>query len=273
MTEIKHVTGTAFIVAEFRARENEQANPLYVDRIVPLFLDERTKQTANAISSGFPAAEKNDRIRTRYLDDRLDEQLALGCRQVVILGAGLDTRAVRKRSPGVAYFEIDDVNTLSFKRARLSECGIDATMTFIPGDYVADGVLGLLERNGFKADWPTLFLWEGNTMYLTRPAVMRVLRELREGVPEFSLAFDYMDEAVVARATGDPETTSFVERFAAMGAPWHFGLDDLDVLAEDAAMIVADAVTVAELHRAYWPDRPLDSIIYEHYALCTLKPA
>jgi len=81
MTEIKHVTGTAFIVAEFRARENEQANPLYVDRIVPLFLDERTKHAANAISSGFPAAEKNVRIRTRYLDDRLDEQLALGCRR------------------------------------------------------------------------------------------------------------------------------------------------------------------------------------------------
>lgn len=80
-------------------------------------------------------------------------------------------------------------------------------------------------------------------------------------------------EAVVARATGDPETTSFVERFAAISAPWHFGLDDLDALDEDAAMIVADAVTVAELHRAYWPDRPLDSIIYEHYALCTLKPA
>lgn len=86
---------------------------------------------------------------------------------------------MRKRSPGVVYFEIDDANTLSFKKERLAECGIDATMTFIPGDYVADGVLGLLERNGFKADWPTLFLWEGNTMYLTRPAVMKVLRKLR----------------------------------------------------------------------------------------------
>jgi hypothetical protein len=100
---------------------------------------------------------------------------------------------------------------------------------------------------------------------------MKVLREIRENVSRFSLAFDYMDEAVVARTTGDPDTTSFVERFAAMGAPWHFGIDDLDALAEDAAMIVSDAVTLAALHRAYWPDRPLDSIIYEHYSLCTLK--
>ena len=42
MTEIQGLTGTAFIVAECRARENAEANPLYVDRIVPLFLDERT---------------------------------------------------------------------------------------------------------------------------------------------------------------------------------------------------------------------------------------
>ena len=42
MTGFQDVTGTAFIVAEYRARENTEANPLYVDRIVPLFLDERT---------------------------------------------------------------------------------------------------------------------------------------------------------------------------------------------------------------------------------------
>ena len=273
MTGIKDVTGTAFIVAEFRAQENAEANPLYVDPIVPLFLDERTKEAAEAISGGFPGAEMNVRIRTRYLDDRLDEQLARGCRQVVILGAGLDTRAVRKQSDGVAYFEIGDANTLSFKQARLAESGIGAPINFIAGDYVADGVLKLLEANGFKRDLPAFFIWEGNTMYLTRDAVMKVLAELRERVSAFSLSFDYMSEEVIAYATGDRGTSGFVERFAAMGAPWHFGLNDLDALAEEAGLSVVDAVTVAELHRAYWPGRPLASIIYQHYSLCTLKPA
>jgi hypothetical protein len=49
MTEFHDVTGTAFIVAEYRAHENAEANPLYVDRIVPLFLDERTRQAADGI--------------------------------------------------------------------------------------------------------------------------------------------------------------------------------------------------------------------------------
>ena len=273
MTEIQDVTGTAFIVAEYRARENAEANPLYVDRIVPLFLDERTKQTADDISADFPAVEKIVKIRTRYFDDKLDEQLSLGCQQVVILGAGLDTRAVRKQSPGVAYFEIDDLNTLGFKKARLAESGIDATITFIPGDYVADDFLRLLETNGFRFELPTYFIWEGNTMYLTGASVSKVLADIRKRVGQFNISFDYMAEEVIAHTTGDQRTSNFVARFAAMGAPWRFGVNDLEALAEEAGMTIVDNVRTAELHRTYWPSQPLDAIIYDHYSLCTLEPS
>jgi methyltransferase (TIGR00027 family) len=272
MTEVREVTGTAFVVAEFRARENDEPHPLYLDPVVHIFLDDRTKKAAAAIRADFPAGEKMPRLRTRYFDDRLDEQITQGCRQVVILGSGLDTRPVRKRADGVAYFEIDDANTLSLKQARYAANGIDAPVTFIPSNYVAAGVLPLLVSNGFDASLPSFFIWEGNTMYLTRPTVMKVLADLRERVRQFAISFDYMDEAVVARTTGERGTTAFVERFAAMGAPWHFGIDDLAALADEAAMAVANAVTVGELHRTYWPERPLDSIVYDHYSLCTLKP-
>ena len=53
MNGLRDVTGTAFIVAEFRVRENAEAHPLYVDPIAPIFLDERTKQAADAIAAGF----------------------------------------------------------------------------------------------------------------------------------------------------------------------------------------------------------------------------
>ena len=160
-TEIRQVAGTAFIVAEFRARENAERDPLYHDNIVSIFLDETTKIAADAIRADFPAAEMNVRLRTRYFDDRLDEQLARGCRQVVILGAGLNTRAIRKQSDGIAYFEVDDPRTMNFKRARLAEHGIGAPVTLIPGDYVVSGVLPLLEANGFKRELPSFFIWEG----------------------------------------------------------------------------------------------------------------
>jgi methyltransferase (TIGR00027 family) len=270
MNEIRDVTGTAFVVAEFRARENAEPHPLYVDRIVPIFLDARTKAAADAIGDDFPAAEINVRLRTRYFDDRLDEQLARGCRQVVILGAGLDTRGVRKQSDGVVYFEIDDFGTLNFKRARLAERGIDAPICFVPGNYVEAGVLPLLKASGFRRDLPSFFIWEGNTMYLTRDAVLKVLKDLKANLPAFSIAFDYMDSAVVSMTTGEPGATGFVERFAAMGAPWTYGIDDLEAIAAETGLTVADRATIGALHRKFWPERPPESVIYDHYAVCTL---
>ena len=269
-TDIRHVTGTAFVVAEFRACENAAPHPLYVDRVVAIFLDERTRAAANAIRADFPAAEMNVRLRTRYFDDRLDEQLARGCRQIVILGAGLDTRAVRKQADGVAYFEIDDPGTMNFKRVRLAERGIDAPVTFIPGNYVETGVLPLLEANGFRRDLPSFFIWEGNTMYLTRDTAMQVLQDLKASLQTFSISFDYMDSAAVSMTTGEPGATAFVERFAAMGAPWHYGIDDLEAVAAKAGLTVADRMTIGELHRRFWPERPPASIIYDHYTVCTL---
>lgn len=109
-------------------------------------------------------------------------------------------------------------------------------------------------------------------MYLTETAALKVLRDLKARVPRFAIAFDYMDKAVVAKTTGEAGTTTFVERFADMGAPWHYGIDDLAAVAAATGLTVTDAVTVGDLHRKFWPGRPLQSIVYEHYSLCTLKP-
>ena len=116
MAEIKNVTGTAFIVAEYRADENSAAEPLFRDEIASLFLDDATKEAADGFSAAFPLIKQMIKVRTRYLDDRLDEQLRRGFRQVVVLGAGFDTRSIRKQTSGVNYFEIDDAGTLNFKK-------------------------------------------------------------------------------------------------------------------------------------------------------------
>jgi methyltransferase (TIGR00027 family) len=118
MAEIKNVTGTAFIVAELRADENRASEPLFRDEIVSLFLDDATKKAADGFLTVFPPIKQMIKVRTRYLDDRLDEQLRQRFRQVVVLGSGFDTRSIRKQTAGVNYFEIDDPGTLNFKKAR-----------------------------------------------------------------------------------------------------------------------------------------------------------
>jgi len=270
MTEIQDVTGTAFIVAEYRAKENAEQNPLYRDSIVPLFLSKWTRQAADRVAADFPPGVQAVLLRTRYFDDRLDEQLSRGCRQVVIPGAGLDTRGVRKQKPGVTYFEIDDVDILNFKKERLAKAGIEAQIVYIPGNYVTEGLLPLLAGNGFNLDLPSYVIWEGNTMYLNRPEVLKALTDLRDNVVKFSISFDYLTEAVINYATGDERISGFAKHFAEMGAPWNFGINDLDALAGDAGLTVVDDVKTAELFRTFWPNRQLDSKWYDNYALCTL---
>src|SRR5262249_8077694 len=120
---------------------------------------------------------------------------------------------------------------------------------------------------------PSFFIWEGNTMYLTRADVMQVLGDLRETLRRFTIAFDYMDEAVVSMTAGEAGATGFVERFSARGAPWTLGFGDLPAPAGDARLAIFDQTTVGGLFRLYWCDRPMQSIIYEHYSLCTLTSA
>jgi len=270
MPEIQDVTGTAFIVAEYRAQENAEQNPLYRDPIVPLFLSNRTRQAADRVAADFPPGVQGVILRTRYFDNRLDEQLSRECRQVVIPGAGLDTRGVRKQKPGVTYFEIDDAEILNFKKERLAKAGIEAQIVYIPGNYVTDGLLRLLAANGFNFDLPSYVIWEGNTMYLNRPEVLKVLTDLRNKVVKFAISFDYLTEAVINYATGDERISAFTKHFADMDAPWTFGIEDLDALAGDAGLTVVDDVKTAELFRTFWPNRQLDSKWYDNYALCTL---
>ena len=270
MPQIEYVTGTAFVVAEFRAEENREAKPLYQDHIVELFLNEDTRAAAGRVSTNFPSVKDLVRIRTRYLDDMLDQQLRSGVRQVVILGAGLDTRAVRKPAVGVTYFEIDDAATLAVKQGCYQRQGIDAHVTFIPGNYVTDGLIELLGKYGFDVDLPTYFIWEGNTMYLPVDINKRMLAEIRKRVRRFRVSFDYMAEEVIAKTTGDPAITRLVESFAAMGAPWLTGFRDVRNLARELQLTLVENVKTADLFRTYWLGRPMMSPIFNLYSLCTL---
>ena len=217
--------------------------------------------------------EKTIRLRTRYFDDRLDEELERGCSQVVILGAGLDTRAIRKQRPRTLYFEIDDGATLNFKKAQLEANYNLSNIKFISANYVTDGLTRLLAQNGFDMSRRTHFIWEGNTMYLTEESIRQTFLDIADNVNEFTLSFDYMTDAVIAKTTGDPAVTRLAESFAAMGAPWTFGFASIRKFSEEAALKIVSNIKIGELHCAFWPGEPLDSAIYDHYWLCTLQSA
>ena len=95
-------------------------------------------------------------LRTRYIDDCVQRCLSRGMRQVVILGAGLDTRAARLGREGVRFFEIDQPASQADKCERLSRFDgypLDAA-TFVPCDFERDDFVERLRSAGFDTSAP-----------------------------------------------------------------------------------------------------------------------
>jgi methyltransferase (TIGR00027 family) len=121
--------------------------------------------------------------RTRFFDERVLAAISAGTNQVVILGAGYDDRALRFRSPGVRFFELDHPATQADKARRLralpgSKPGLGGP-TLAPADFRDDDVAGVLGASGHDAGQPTLFLCEGLLVYLDQPTCVRLLAALR----------------------------------------------------------------------------------------------
>ena len=177
---------------------------------------------------------------------------------------------MRHGSAGVTYFEIDDAATLEIKRACYEEQRFDVNLKFIPGNYVTDSLIHLLEQNDFDFDLPTYFIWEGNTMYFPLDCTQQILTDLRSHVKQFRVSFDYMAESVISKTTGDPGITRLVESFANMGAPWLSGIRDIQSLAHDLGLDLIENFQTSELYQAYWVGRPMLSPIFNFYSVCTL---
>jgi methyltransferase (TIGR00027 family) len=125
--------------------------------------------------------------RTRFFDERVLAALSAGIRQVVILGAGYDDRALRFRSPGVRFFELDHPATQQDKRRRLRAMPErDRGPVLAAADFRCDDVTAVLQGCGHDADQPTLFLCEGLLVYLGRPTCVRLLRAARASAAEGS---------------------------------------------------------------------------------------
>ena len=141
---------------------------------------------------GVPSMKDQPAARTTFFDEALARHLA-DVDQLVILGAGLDTRSYRlPAGSSVRCFEVDTPWTQPFKRAMLKKAGIDtARVTFVPADFAREDWFAKIVAAGFDPSKPTFFLWEAVTMYLDREAVENTLRKVAGTVPGSAVAFDY----------------------------------------------------------------------------------
>jgi methyltransferase (TIGR00027 family) len=141
---------------------------------------ERSPATARALRYGSLGMFDHHAMRTGVIDHMLEAALDRGARQVVLLGAGLDTRGHRMRQlANAVVFEVDHEGTQSFKRTRARALELHAReIRYVSCDFQRSHFEDVLRPAGFDASVPSCFVWEGVTMYLTEPAFERALAAL-----------------------------------------------------------------------------------------------
>jgi methyltransferase (TIGR00027 family) len=117
--------------------------------------------------------------RTRFFDERVLAAISAGTRQVVILGAGYDDRALRFRTAGVRFIEVDHPVTQADKARRLNTMNAADGPVLAAADFSQDDVASALAACGHAAGQATLFLCEGLLVYLDAPTCVRLLAGLR----------------------------------------------------------------------------------------------
>jgi methyltransferase (TIGR00027 family) len=238
---------TAAHMALFRALED--ARPLATRRIADpfarAFIDSRLRAVValgalpgardlvcGYIDRRWPGARTSAIARTSFIDDRADAAVAAGIGQIVLLGAGYDTRPYRLRGwDRLAVFEVDHPDTQARKRRILGEVlGAAPSRTrFVPVDFDRERVEDALDAAGYDRTRPTLFIWEGVTNYLTESAVDGTLRWCARAAPSSRIVFTYVHRAVLDDPASFFGTARLFATLDSSGERWTFGLDPASI--------------------------------------------
>jgi methyltransferase (TIGR00027 family) len=163
-------------------------------------------------------------MRSRFAEDTAARAVASGVRQILVLGAGLDTFAYRlEPTDDLRVFELDHPATQAEKRRRLGQAqiGEPAHVSYVAHDFEGGSMTAALKAAGLDPDRGAFVLWLGVTPYLTEEAVFATLGELASwpGGPE--VVFDYANPPeAVAEPNARDLHREMAERVAASGEPF-----------------------------------------------------
>lgn len=167
--------------------------------------------------------------RTRYIDDYLASCIRDGIKQLVILGAGYDSRPYRFDFKGrVTVFEVDYPATQRLKAKKLKEIlgNLPDHVVFVPIDFNEETLEKRLYESGYDNRLKTLFIWEGVVVYLPPRAVDGTLAFVADNSPGgSSIIFDYVYACVVDGSCRTKETARMRRSARLVGERWEFGLD------------------------------------------------
>ena len=195
--------------ARFGARTSDPFSGIFLkENVKPVLRDETTRRSVidTMISRplyGYFIA------RSAFIDETFVRALRNRIPQIVFMGAGYDTRALRFENllGTTRIFELDAPTTQNRKKECLEKTGtrVPRQVSFISVNFKNENFLEKLEDAGFTRSAATLFIWEGVTYYLPEEAIDRTLELIREvSAPKTGLCFDYMTSKLDSINMGEP---------------------------------------------------------------------
>lgn len=254
---------TSIWVAAFRAIGSHDYDPAVrnPDWLAERFLgpEERAQLGDHPVIKGLQAdyreasklpGVRNMAVRTHFIDGQMKSAVQRGIKQVVILGAGFDSRAYRYREllRGTRAFEVDYGPTQEFKKRRVLDVlgAVPSNLIYAPIDFTKEKLPDVLRAAGYRREEKAFFIWEGVTMYISREAVQGTMRWIASTAPGSSVVLDMISTAWLE----DPRIRPAREMVAGWGEPWIFSIPN----GEEAAFVRATGLEPAEIVDMNHPD-------------------
>jgi methyltransferase (TIGR00027 family) len=216
--------------------------------------------------------------RSRYTEDCLEAAVAQGLSQYVILGAGMDTFAFRKKGllKKLQVYELDQPVTQDYKRNRLSELGweIPEQLHLLPVDFSRDNLGEVLVNAGYDTAKTGFFNWLGVTYYLERSDVLSVLgRVAGISTPGSLIVFDYLDMDAFDDNKVSKRAGKMRELVRNAGEPMKTGFDPvgLEALLAEAGLQLVEDMGPDMIQKAYFDGRTDGYSAFEHFHIAKAK--
>jgi len=199
--------------------------------------------------------------RTFFFDGVFEKALDEKIAQIVILGAGFDTRAYRFQDTlgDTTVYELDlpSIQDIKIKRLKNEQIAIPENVRYVPVDFTKNVLFDKLKDAGYSKSERSLFLWEGVTEYLTDAAVDSTMKSIRENSPPGSLlAFSYIYKSVVDGTREYCGTKKIVKMVARSSEPYRYGIPEgeVETFLSDMGYRLITHMTAEDLERTYLTD-------------------
>jgi len=220
---------------------------------------EKAKELIENTERLFPGLSSSIMARVRYFDDFVKKSIENGLEQLVILGAGYDTRAYRieELKENVNIFEMDHPNTQGFKIEKINEIfgSNPKKVVYVPVDFEKEKIGEKLIENGFIGSKKTLFILEGLVMYIPPEAVAEIFLFITENSVKGSrVIFDYYPQSVVDGTSKLEVGQNIRNHLIKIGEPLQFGIkeEEIENFLKEFGFSVIDNVTSEEYKKAYF---------------------